>query len=136
MNYKLFLMAPAIFLMTNCKTKAQNDMQNNDSTASLGINKTITLPDSKTKVTFASVAEDSRCPEDVTCVWEGIAIVDLKLVNGSETRTVQLATKDFEPKNVKKSFQYHGYTISLADVKPYPGGKPEPQTIVLKYQKQ
>jgi hypothetical protein len=38
----------------------------------------------------------------VTCVWEGIAIVNLKANNGSETKNIQLATKDFEPKKTLK----------------------------------
>ncbi len=135
MNYKLFLMAPAIFMLTNCKTKAQNDVQKNGM-MTIGINKTITLPDSKVKVSFSRVAEESRCPVDVTCVWEGIAVVDLKLVNGAETKTVELATRDFEPKNVKRNVLFGGYNISLEDLKPYPGGNQEPEIIVLKYQKQ
>jgi hypothetical protein len=30
-----------------------------------------------TRITFTQVREDSRCPTDVTCVWEGDAKVDV-----------------------------------------------------------
>lgn len=134
MNYKLLLVAPAILLMTNCNTKAQNETNSSDGTVTIGLNKKMTIPGSKIALEFNQVSEDSRCPVDVTCVWEGIAVVDLKATNGIETKNFQLATKDFEPKNNKKSINYAGYKISLQDVRPYPGGKQEAQSITLKYE--
>lgn len=136
MNYKLFLLTPAILLLTNCKTKAQNETQNSDGMVSIELNKRLTIPGSKITLELKQVSEDSRCPVNVTCVWEGIAVVDLTATNGSETRNIQLATKDFEPKNTKKSINYAGYKISLQDVRPYPGGKQEAQSITLKYEKE
>lgn len=35
----------------------------------------VTLDGGRLRVRFVRVAEDSRCPEDVTCVWEGKAEV-------------------------------------------------------------
>lgn len=43
-------------------------------------------------VGFEGVREDSRCPVDVTCVWEGNAAVRLTLVQGSTRRTEILNT--------------------------------------------
>jgi len=129
-------MAPAILLLTNCKTKAQNETTNSDGMVTIALNKETKIPGSKIDLEFKQVSEDSRCPVDVTCVWEGIAIVNLKASNESETKNIQLATKDFEPKNTKKSTNFDGYKISLIDVKPYPGGKPEAKSITLKYEKE
>lgn len=136
MNYKLLLVAPAILLLTNCKTKAQNETKNSDGIVTIELNKKTAIPGSKIALEFNQVTEDSRCPVDVTCVWEGIAIVNLKANNGTETKNIQLATKDFEPKNTKKSTDFDGYKISLIDVKPYPGGKQGPKSITLKYEKE
>jgi hypothetical protein len=40
-------------------------------------------------VRFADVSEDSRCPEGVTCVWAGRAVVQLEVGDG-EAPTVAL----------------------------------------------
>lgn len=132
MNYKLFLFAPALLLMSNCKTQTQNS----DHTFTIGINKKVSIPNSKINIEFVNVAEDSRCPVGVTCVWEGIAIVDMKATNGNEARQFQLATKDFEQKNTNKTFSYSGYNITLQNVKPYPGGKDEAASVTIKYEKE
>lgn len=132
MNYKLFLFALALLLMSNCKTQTQNS----DHTVTIGINKKASIPNSKINIEFVNVAEDSRCPVGVTCVWEGIAIVDMKATNGNEVRQFQLATKDFEPKNTNKTFSYSGYNITLQAVKPYPGGKDEAASVTIKYEKE
>ena len=135
MNFKLLIFAPVLLLMSNCKTQSQTQTSG-DNTLTIGINEKTTIPNSKISLEFKEIVEDSRCPVDVTCVWEGIAIVNLKASNGSETKNIQLATKDFEPKNTKKNTNFDGYKISLIDVKPYPGGKPEAKSITLKYEKE
>ena len=48
-----------------------------DTPFTLGINDTIALSDVDLNITFAEVSEDSRCPTDAACVWEGQAIVRL-----------------------------------------------------------
>ena len=137
MNLKSLLFAPVILLMSNCTTQSQaQTSESGNNTITIGINKTAKIPNSKINLEFKNIVEDSRCPIDVTCVWEGIAIVNLKANNGSETKNIQLATKDFEPKNTKKSTDFDGYKISLIDVKPYPGGKQEAKSITLKYEKE
>lgn len=40
-------------------------------------------------VTFADVSEDSRCPEGVTCVWAGRAVVQVEVGDG-EAPTIAL----------------------------------------------
>jgi hypothetical protein len=55
------------------------------------------------RIEFVAIASDSRCPPDVTCVWEGDAVVRLD-VNG---QTVELHTHQPKPASVL------GYTIEL-----------------------
>ncbi|MGB0789002.1 MAG: hypothetical protein ACPG7E_03915 [Marinirhabdus sp.] len=46
-----------------------------------------------TTITFEEVVEDSRCPKDATCVWEGLAKVKLKVLlkgNAPHTKTVTI----------------------------------------------
>jgi len=43
-------------------------------------------------IRFLRVVEDSRCPVDVTCVWEGDAVARFELERGSETASFELHT--------------------------------------------
>lgn len=67
------------------------------------------------KVRFASVAEDSRCPRGVDCVWAGNARVALVVEAGGRTANVELNT-NVEP----KSASAEGYELALTDLSPYP----------------
>lgn len=136
MTYKSFFLVATGLLITNCKMQTLSVPQKSDGTITVAVNKKVTIPNSKITIEFQQITEDSRCPADVTCVWEGIAIVNLKMSNGKENKDVQLATRNFEPKNAMKSQNYDGYNITLQDVKPYPGGKQEAQSITLKYEKE
>ena len=133
MNIKILFFAPAILLMSNCKTQTKSEPQKSDGIMTLGVNKKAIIPQSKISIEFTQIAEDSRCPIDVTCVWEGIAVADLTIKNGTESKQIQLATRDFQPKNVTKSIIYEGYEISLQEIKPYPGKTQENQSVTLKF---
>lgn len=65
-------------------------------------------------VKFAGVASDSRCPEDVECMWAGEATLDLTLTDGGQTETFQLVT----PPNPKSVAQVGGWRFELQSLKP------------------
>ena len=64
-------------------------------------------------VEFSGI-EDSRCPSDVTCVWEGRASVTLRIYNQIQYQVITLNT------NEAKTFHVESYEINLIDVLPYP----------------
>lgn len=68
------------------------------------------------KILFEDVPEDSRCPLGVECLWQGNAIVQLKVALGSEVRSVELNT--FEP--FGNSCYIGDYLIRLKSLSPYP----------------
>lgn len=137
MNLKSLLFAPILLLMSNCTTQSQaQTSESGNNTITIGINKTAKIPNSKINLEFKNIVEDSRCPVDVTCVWEGIAIVDVNINSGKETEDFQVATRDFQPKNATKSFSFSGYKFTLTDLKPYPGGKEESESVTFKYEKE
>ncbi|MBN2532118.1 MAG: hypothetical protein JXB88_04470 [Spirochaetales bacterium] len=73
-------------------------------------------PRQKILFTFKSVLQDSRCPSDVVCFWEGEAII---LVN------VNIAGRDYGDfkmsTHVRPSVIYVGrYSIRFLDLVPYP----------------
>jgi hypothetical protein len=66
-------------------------------------------------INFQEVAEDSRCPENVKCVWAGNAKVVLTLSKaGRPAETVNLNT-GLDPRQIS----YQGYDIKLVDVSPH-----------------
>jgi hypothetical protein len=68
------------------------------------------------RLSFERVAEDSRCPKDVKCVWAGNARTILKVSKaGRRTVNIDLNT-GIEPKHKI----YDGYDIKLVSLNPYP----------------
>lgn len=95
--------------------------KNNNSYLAISTCKSYILNTQQVNVCFDNVISDSRCPEDVVCVWEGAAIVALKVTMSAESHTIQLSTllrgslqlipADTVINNVK---------IELLDLTPYP----------------
>lgn len=64
-------------------------------------------------VTFSEI-DDSRCPSDVTCIWEGRVSVTLHIYDHLQYQTITLTTGETPSRNMGI------YEISLIDVSPYP----------------
>ena len=71
------------------------------------------------RVTFDRVAEDSRCPEGVQCVWAGNAKVVLKLSKGRRRVSTLSLNTGTDPKQAA----YRGYEVKLVKLDPYPNQK-------------
>jgi hypothetical protein len=72
-------------------------------------------------VTFVRVIEDSRCPKQVTCIWQGAAKIRLTLaikVHGEQQpmRALEISTA---PESAASAI-HEGYRIELLGVSPYP----------------
>lgn len=139
MNIKTIFCIPLLLLMSNCKTQTSSKTETStvtNNTVTIGLDKQVKIPNSKVSLQLKEVVEESRCPVDVTCVWEGLAIVEIEATSGTQKSDFRVATKDFEQKNVKNSFSFSGYKFILAELKPQPGGKEEPTTVSFKYEKE
>ena len=80
----------------------------------LRVGKEMTLRDSKIKIRFLSVDNDSRCPQGVNCIWAGSVGVSLLLsAPGVEDVRVKLNTA-VEPQAVS----FKGHSIRIESVKP------------------
>jgi hypothetical protein len=75
------------------------------------------------RVTFESVTADSRCPVDVTCVWEGDAVVVLTLrpAEGAPARP-ELHTAGRYPREAEVG----DYRVRLVDLAPAPRASASP----------
>lgn len=77
------------------------------------------LKEYEMNVTFKKMTEDSRCPTDVNCVWEGVATAEIELM-GLATRPymIKLSTINNTSRNYKKTQTFNGYSISLVELSP------------------
>lgn len=89
----------------------------------------------KLVIQFVSVLEDSRCPEDVDCVWAGNAKVQIRVrkLNGT-WKTLEI-NSNLEP----QSQRFEGYEIKLKSLTPNPKVnvkiKPETYTATFSMKK-
>lgn len=75
--------------------------------------------DDEVTVNFFEVVSDSRCPSDVTCVWEGESSVKLNLKVGAEDENLILSTHETKGQGPQKD-TLGGFIITLLEVIPYP----------------
>ncbi len=73
--------------------------------------------ESDLKILFSSIPEDSRCPRNTSCVWEGRAVIDLTLTGKRDT-TLSLTDQAGKPELAKVT--YDGLLFRLITVRPYP----------------
>ena len=118
--------AAALFLLASCSTSPT-------SPRAVSVGDRFTLAPGQTaqvegtglRVTFESVTADSRCPVDVTCVWEGDAVVVVS-VRPASAGAVQhdLHTAGRYPSEAQEG----DYLVRLVDLAPVrrEGGSPGP----------
>lgn len=133
MLYKIIISSFALLFLVNCNVqkdakKSENGVIKNNMSKNIegkviyfteGENRF--LSEYQMNVTFKNIAEDSRCPEGVTCVWQGAAVANVEFM-GITTRpmTLQLATTENAGRNYHKSTVFNGYKISLVEINPSP----------------
>ena len=72
------------------------------------------------QVTFESLVEDSRCPLDTTCIWEGEIAAAFRVTTNSESRAVPF--KGFLGQDSDDVLQawVGQYNIAIEQIRPYP----------------
>ena len=79
----------------------------------------------KLNLCFDSVINDSRCPANAVCIWQGTAVAKFSLTKNDETTSFELATINMSP-NYHKDTTIMGYKIEFVNLYPYPGTVPTP----------
>lgn len=67
-------------------------------------------------IAFEGVAEDSRCPEGVVCVWAGNARAHFSATDGAGARVEFDLNTGVQP----RAHRFGGYTIRLERLVPHP----------------
>ena len=70
-------------------------------------------------VTFKGITEDSRCPQGVNCIWEGVATAEVEFM-GLATRpvTIKLSTTNNAQRGYSRTQDFNGYAVSLVELSP------------------
>lgn len=86
-----------------------------DEAFTLAIGERATVSAADLEVAFLEVVGDSRCPVDVTCVWQGDGLVAIEVVQADREIAVTLHT-GVEP----MSFAFGDWRVRLTDLAPQP----------------
>ncbi|SIQ61915.1 hypothetical protein SAMN05880574_11845 [Chryseobacterium sp. RU37D] len=149
MLHKIIVLSLGLLFLTNCNAQKETKTSTKVNVDKTGVTKITNkdgeiiylnegenkfLKEYQMNVTFKGVSEDSRCPKGVNCIWAGVAVAQVEVM-GIATRpmTLNLASMDNKGRNYNKSAEFNGYTISLADVQPYPGADEGTKALNGKY---
>jgi hypothetical protein len=66
------------------------------------------------EIVFSEILEDSRCPADALCVWEGRVSIGIDVKNKEGIQNIILTSAD------KTTAYFDSYEINLVNVLPYP----------------
>ena len=80
------------------------------------VGKSVSIKNEGLKVSFTRVAEDSRCPEGVTCVWAGNGKIVLTLSKARRRAATMRLNTTLDP----KQDDYRGYEVKLVSLNPHP----------------
>lgn len=84
----------------------------------LQINQTAYLESNEIKIQLLNVTGDSRCPSDVTCIWQGQVTVLVDISKGSQS--VGNFTLIPSQNKTMASKTFDNYFIQVISVEPYP----------------
>ena len=97
---------------------------------SLRVGEIGTLPGTPITIAFHEVTEDSRCPANAVCVWEGNAQVALTLASPGGRLDGRLNTRT-DPTRIA----FGGASIAIVSLVPYPTGEEiDPGTYVATFE--
>ena len=108
---------PFLFILTSALAPPENVTLGQEFDVRVG--QWVTIEGERLRVTFNRVAEDSRCPEGVNCIWAGNAKVVLWLSKGRRRSSTMMLNTGTDPKEAA----YRGYEVKLVKLDPYPKEK-------------
>jgi len=113
----LFLLVLLSGCNKNSELTGDSSFSLND-TLKLAINKSAINNENQLTIRIDSVLNDSRCPMDVECIWEGNAAVRFLFINDKEKTKFILNT--YGGSNFRSDTIIDGYSIQLVKLQPYP----------------
>lgn len=116
MKSKLSHLTLLLFLLAGC-SQAGGGLPTGTQVLKPG--QSISSADGSIALTFVEVLDDSRCPADAMCVWQGNVRVLLEVTQGTELQQYTLTLGELLQGDVD-SISVSGSTVALVQVDPYP----------------
>lgn len=118
--YHLLFFASLLLAGSSCKKTVEKQADTNTIEVELDNCNSITIKNQVVEICYLTLVEESRCPANANCVWQGAATGRFKLkLNGAES-IFELSTLDMKP-HYETSINISGYKIKLLAIHPYPG---------------
>lgn len=109
-----------LFLFTATAATAQPVSSVKDATLDhefeIKIGQQVSIKNEGLKISFSYVAEDSRCPEGVQCIWAGNGKVVLRVSKARRRSATMRLNTNVDPKEAA----YREYEVKLVSLNPYP----------------
>lgn len=83
----------------------------------LYIDESVVIAGEDLRMKFVEVSEDSRCPKDVTCIWEGRVTAVIEISTDGSSQQLELSQPGLTDAPARET--YEGYEITYR-VEPYP----------------
>ena len=80
------------------------------------IGEQVSIENEGLRISFSHVAEDSRCPEGVQCIWAGNGKIVLRVSKARKGAASMRLNTGLEP----RQDAYRGYDVKLVSLNPYP----------------
>jgi len=106
-----------VLLLPGCSGQAGEVKARLGEEFSLAIGRTALIEESSLKIKFAEVIEDSRCPEDVTCIWAGRVSCIVIITDNGHPYGMTLTEPGLTDQYAKEA--YREYQLAF-HVEPYP----------------
>jgi len=117
----LALLIAAILLLPRIVSAEETAAQPFEIDLDVQYGSTVQLEDGAFQLTFTSVQEDSRCPKDVMCIWQGQALILTHVVaDGVDQGDVHLQLLASGPTGGSSTVTVGAYTLRLDYLMPYP----------------
>ncbi|MFC1972275.1 hypothetical protein ACFLVE_02575 [Chloroflexota bacterium] len=116
--YFLLLASLAIVLLQgSCISSVDKDKTRLGEEFSLPISQSVVITGEDLDIKFVEVSEDSRCPKDVTCVWEGRVTAVVEISKGGSSQQLNLSQPGLTDAPARE--QYEQYEVTYK-IEPYP----------------
>lgn len=119
---KVMLLLPALLLfMCLAACKKSSTPRALEGAVLLGGCKSEMFGSEEVIICYDALVNESRCPAEAYCIWEGLAIGKFTFKVNTEIHTFNLATRRFTA--INQDTIIANYKIHLENIDPYPGEK-------------
>jgi hypothetical protein len=122
---KVLYFVPLVFILL--ANSCSKDIEIKEGTIQIGFGRCVQgkIGGDNLRLCFDKVIEDSRCPANAMCIWQGAAVAEFSLTKDNETSSFRLSTINMPPNYIKDTIVM-GYKIEFINMSPYPGTVPSP----------